>query len=447
MELLYLNRMSEGYNIEYKEDIPKKANQLKAEIVSFLNSNTGGTIYLGVNDDGLPISFTTEEDKNKKYKEWEETLSNWLANGFRPEVTGLILVDPNSNPFKISVSAGSNKPYYYTDGEGMNSKGVYIRNGSTKRRASDSEIRRMMNRHIANSFDGEKIEKHSLNFNYVEKNFERAAIKFDIIGLDFKKNDEDQYNNAALIVSDENPFVSKAAIYNGIDVTTFQDKKIFSGSVAKQVDDVIQYIHLNNQLSISFGHNGKRIENYSYPIDAVREAVMNAFVHRDYTMSSDIKIEIFDDRLAISSPGSLPDGLTIEDIKQGANAKRNPILINVLDKMNYIENYGSGIRRIFSLYKGFKRQPELIATHNLFTVILYNMNYKLNTLELSDNMISIVQYLNDGKLASRQEIQEALDLQKSYTLEMISVLKRMNIIGSEGRGPATRYYLEITEKR
>ncbi|WP_208945385.1 family 1 glycosylhydrolase, partial [Enterococcus cecorum] len=112
------------------------------------------------------------------------------------------------------------------------------------------------------------------------------------------------------------------------------------------------------QVEGAWDKDGKRMESYSYPIDAVREAIMNAFVHRDYTMSSDIKIEIFDDRLAISSPGSLPDGLTVEDIKQGANAKRNPILINALDKMNYIENYGSGIRRIYSLYKGFMRQPE-----------------------------------------------------------------------------------------
>ncbi|XBG74175.1 ATP-binding protein [Enterococcus cecorum] len=187
------------------------------------------------------------------------------------------------------------------------------------------------------------------------------------------------------------------------------------------------------------------MESYSYPIDAVREAIMNAFVHRDYTMSSDIKIEIFDDRLAISSPGSLPDGLTVEDIKQGANAKRNPILINALDKMNYIENYGSGIRRIYSLYKGFMRQPELIATHNLFTVVLYNMNYKLNTMELNRHMISIVQYLSNGKPASRQEIQDALDLQKSYTSELLSSLKKSGIIGSEGRGPTTRYYLIATD--
>ena len=437
-----MSELNEGYNIEYKESVPKKPNHLKAEIVSFLNSDTGGTIYLGASDDGLPVELP---NKSKQYKEWEELLSNWVASAFRPEVTGLILVDPNCTPFKISVSAGSNKPYYYTDGEGINWKGIYIRNGSSKRRASDSEIRRMMNRHIANSFDSEKIERNDLTFNYAKQAFTKEGIKFDVIGLDFKKKVEDRFNNAALIVSDENPFISKVAVYEGLDVVTFRDKKIFSGSVAKQIDDAIQYIHLNNRVQITLGHNGKRIENYSYPIDAVREAIMNAFVHRDYTMSSDIKIEIFDDRLAISSPGSLPDGLTVEDIKQGANAKRNPILINALDKMNYIENYGSGIRRIYSLYKGFMRQPELIATHNLFTVVLYNMNYKLNTMELNRHMISIVQFLSNGKPASRQEIQDALDLQKSYTSELLSSLKKSGIIGSEGRGPATRYYLIATD--
>lgn len=430
--------------MEYKEDMPKPQS-MKAEIVSFLNSNTGGMIYLGVDDDGKSVQFASEKEKQQKHKEQEEILNNWIATAFRPEVTGLILVDPNDTPFAISISAGTNKPYYYTDGEGLNSKGVYIRNGSSKRRASDSEIRRMMNRHIANAFDGEKIEHINLNFDYVTALFDELGKSFDIIGLDFKKNEEDQYNNAALIVSDNSPFVSKLAVYDGLDTLTFKDKKKFAGSISKQIDDVIQYINLNNRVKINFGHNGRRIENYSYPIDAVREAVMNAFVHRDYTMTSDIKIELFDDRLAISSPGSLPDGLTIEDIKQGANAKRNPILINALDKMDYIENYGSGIRRIYSLYKGFKRQPELNATHNLFTVVLYNRNYKLNSMALNDKMIGIVEYLNDGKYATRQEVQDALELQKSYTAELIANLKKAGIVDSEGRGPATKYYLKGLE--
>lgn len=135
------------------------------------------------------------------------------------------------------------------------------------------------------------------------------------------------------------------------------------------------------------------------------------------------------------------DGLTIEDIKRGANAKRNPILINVMDKMDYIENYGSGIKRIYSLYKGFEEQPVLLATDNLFTVVLYNKNYKLNKVPSKQKLTEIVEYLSDGKLASRSEIQQAMGLQKSYTSELIGELKKAEIISSEGRGPGTRYYL------
>lgn len=122
-----MTELNEGYNIEYKESVSKKPNYLKAEIVSFLNSDTGEMIYLGASDDGIPVEHL---NKSKQYKEWEELLSNWVASAFRSKVMGLILVDPNCTPFKLSVSAGSNKHYYYTDVEGMNWEGVYISNGS-----------------------------------------------------------------------------------------------------------------------------------------------------------------------------------------------------------------------------------------------------------------------------------------------------------------------------
>lgn len=113
----------------------------------------------------------------------------------------------------------------------------------------------------------------------------------------------------------------------------------------------------------------------------------------------------------------------------------------LMDKMDYIENYGSGIRRIFSLYKSFNKQPILIATDNLFTVILFNKNYKLNKIPTNQKLSEIVEFLSDGKLASRLEIQETMGLQKSYTSELIAELRKLEIIGSEGRGPGTRYYL------
>lgn len=129
----------ESYTIEYKLDLPEKQNKLKAEIVSFLNSE-GGEIHLGVHDNG-----TIDEQlvKNKK-REWEQILSNWIINAFSPDVIHLIFLYPNEVPFKIKILKGTNKPYFYKEGEGFNAKGVYVRVGSTKRVASFDEIQRMI---------------------------------------------------------------------------------------------------------------------------------------------------------------------------------------------------------------------------------------------------------------------------------------------------------------
>lgn len=127
----------ESKRLEYKSEIPKKQNQLKAEIVSFLNSD-GGTILLGVDDNGNII-----ESAKENYKKWEETISNWIFNAFYPNVSDLIDIKIDE-AFHIEIKKGINKPYYYKDGEGFNSKGIYIRVGSTKRLANYEEIQRMM---------------------------------------------------------------------------------------------------------------------------------------------------------------------------------------------------------------------------------------------------------------------------------------------------------------
>jgi len=427
--------------VEYKRELPPKAKSMKAEIVSFLNSPTGGTIFLGVEDDGVPVTFASEELRKTTFKDWESTISNWIATAFKPDITGLVLLEINENEFKIAISSGVNKPYFFTDGEGINYKGIYVRAGSSKRLASHEEIKRMMQKHISNVFDGEQIEQATLDFTYAKNIFKTLDKRFDVVGLGLKTSESSKYNNTALIISDENPNIAKLAVYDGVDTIMFKDKKKFTGSIISQIDSVLTYLKLVNHTGIIIGSEGKRIEYPSYPEVALREAIVNAFVHRDYTLTPDIRIEIFNDRIEIASPGSLPDGLTVNDIRQGANAKRNPTLINALDKMEYIENYGSGIRRIYALYKGFLKQPQLIATENLFTIVLYNRNYKLNKLDLNEQSIAVLKYLSDGKVASRQEIQDALGYKKSYTTELISKLRKLDIISSEGNGPATKYYL------
>lgn len=149
----------ENHRVEYKAEIPRKYNQLKAEIVSFLNSE-GGTIYLGVDDNGDILEGKGKAD----YKEWEAILSNWIANAFSPNVSDLITVFPEKKPFEIVVRKRTEKPYFFKDGEGFNAKGVYVRVGSSKRVASYDEIQRMMFSSMTHGFEKMPCGRNDLTF-------------------------------------------------------------------------------------------------------------------------------------------------------------------------------------------------------------------------------------------------------------------------------------------
>ncbi|TNK97405.1 transcriptional regulator, partial [Mycoplasmopsis pullorum] len=235
----------EDSRIEYKIDIPDKYNKLKAEIVSFLNSE-GGEIHLGVNDDGRVDKLLIE---NKKQK-WEQILSNWVVNAFSPNVMNLISIYPNEVPFKIKISEGQDKPYYYKDGEGFNSKGVFIRVGSTKRVASFDEIQRMIRSHSSNDFEAISIDRDDLTFEYIEGRFKEKDVKFDKYALSLLDKDG-KYNNAALLLSDQNPTISKFAVFQGKDVSVFLDKKEFTGSILKQLDEILYFASLSNRKRIT----------------------------------------------------------------------------------------------------------------------------------------------------------------------------------------------------
>ena len=301
-------------------------------------------------------------------------MSNWLVNAFTPDVTNLVFIYPNELPFRIKIEERPDKPYFYRNGDGFNSKGVYVRVGTTKRLASFDEIQRMIRQHKSNDFESISISQDNLTFKYIENRFEEKGIIFDKFTLSLI-NREGKYNNAALLFSDQNPTISKFAVFQGENVNVFLDKKEFSGSILKQVDEILYFCYLSNKKRITISGKPEREEYFDIPPRALREAIVNCYCHRDYTLSGDIKIEFYDDRVQIYSPGSLPDGLTLENIKMGMVAKRNKIVVNTLDKIDIIENYASGVRRIFQDYADFKKQPNYYISNNGIIVTLYNRNY------------------------------------------------------------------------
>ena len=439
----------EDSRIEFKIDIPDKQNKLKAEIVSFLNTD-GGEIYLGVNDDGTINKLLIG---NKK-QVWEEILSNWVVNAFSPDVTNLIHIYPNEIPFKIKILSGKDKPYFYKDGEGFNSKGVFIRVGSTKRVASFYEIQRMIRSHSFNNFEAISIDRKDLTFEYLENRFKEKGTKFDMYALSLIGKDN-KYNNAALLLSDQNPTISKFAVFQGTDVSVFLDKKEFTGSILKQLDDILYFASLSNRKRITISGKPDREEYLDIPKRALREAIVNCYCHRDYTLSGDVKIEFYDDRVQIFSPGSLPDGLTLENIKMGMVAKRNKIIVNTLDKINVIENYASGVRRIFEDYIDFKKQPEYYISNNGVIVTLFNRNYDGQNegqydgqcdgqndgqnikLDISKRRNKILKLIIENNQITSDMLKEILGVSKSTIERDISKLRKENrieYIGSSKNG-------------
>ena len=427
----------ESSKIEYKIDIPDKHSKLKAEIVSFLNSE-GGEIYLGVNDDG---SLNKTLIANKK-QEWEQLISNWVFNAFNPDVSNLIQVFPNQVPFKIKILEGKDKPYFYKDGEGFNSKGVYIRIGSPKRIASFEEIQRMIRQHSSNDFESISIDANDLTFKYIENRFQEKGIKFDVYALSLIGKDN-RYNNAALLLSDQNPTISKFAVFQGTDVSVFLDKKEFTGSLIKQLDEIVYFSNLSNRKRITISGKTDREEYLDIPERALREAIVNCYCHRDYTLSGDIKVEFYDDRVQIFSPGSLPEGLTLENIKMGMVAKRNKIIVNTLDKIEVIENYASGVRRIFEDYADFNKNPEYYISNNGVIVTLFNRNYDGQNdgqnikLSISERRNKILVLIAENNHVTSSMLKDIIGVSKATIERDISKLREENkieYIGSSKNG-------------
>ena len=420
----------EDYNKEFKIDIPKKQSALKAEIVSFLNS-TNGEIYLGVDDSG-----TIHYDLiNEKKKVWEEILSNWIVNAFNPDVTNLIYIYPNETPFRIKIFKGKERPYFYKDGEGFNTKGVYVRVGSTKRLASFDEIQRMIRQHNQHDYERLLCHRDDLTFNYVENRFKEKGVLFDKYALSLIDKD-DKYNNAALLLSDQNPTISKFAVFQGTTVNVFLDKKEFTGSILKQLDDILYFANLSNRKKITITGKPERDEYLDIPERALREAIVNCYCHRDWTLSGDIKIEFYDDRVQIFSPGSLPDGLTLENIKMGMVAKRNKIIVDTLDKADVIENYASGVRRIFEDYAHFKKQPEYYISDNGVIVTLFNRNYDIQNdgqndgqkISTKDRLEKIIKYIESDSAMTADRLKDLLNVSKRTIERDIEKLRKDNKI-------------------
>lgn len=200
------------------------------------------------------------------------------------------------------------------------------------------------------------------------------------------------YTNLALLLSDQSNLVVKLAEYDGN--MNFKIKKEFSGSLIQIFENIEEQANRLNDISSKIDSNSfERIETRSYPGASLREIILNAFCHADYFIRSNIKIEFFPSEVKVTNPGGI-FGATMEDIMNGVQTYRNPKLVHILDKLKFIENYGTGIPRTLLAYKESSKKPIFKSSENFFTVALPNLNYHND--QLNDFGLAILKLIKNN---------------------------------------------------
>lgn len=436
---MVITMYTESQYIELKRELTK---DIKKEIIAFANT-TGGTIYVGIEDDGNIIGL---KNANRDL----EAVSGMIREGIKTDLTlyTKIYIEKinEKDIIIIKIESAPNKPYYLAE-KGMKSTGVYLRHGNSSIPATDETIRKMLLENTSNSFEEQVSNNQKLNFNYIttllkNKNIPFNDSKFKALHI---KNSDDLFTNLGLLLSDECPFSIKCAIYNGNDKLEFKDRKEFNGSILKQVNEAFEYLELFNKTS------GKivgleRIDIKDYPEYALRESLLNAIIHRDYNFTGSILISLYDNRFEIVSLGGLVKGISINDIYMGVSESRNPKLANIFYRLKYVESFGTGIGRIIKSYEQYNLKPLLQESDNAFLVMLPNVNYKeVKEKNLPSNLTQqeqILEYLVKYGKISRVIVEEMLDISKTRANDILYDMISKDLIIKQGNGKNITYIIK-----
>lgn len=290
--------LRESETVELKAIV---VDDIQKEIIAFANSS-GGTLYVGVQDDGAVVGLDSPDDASLQ-------ISNMVRDSIKPDVTMFVhyqtIEKDGKQVIKVDVQRGTDRPYYLTK-KGMRPEGVYVRQGYSSVPASDNAIRQMIKETDGDRFEEMRALNQNLTFLDATKELFKRNVAFGPEQIrTLKLIDRDGlYSNLGLLLSDQCTHTIKVAVFQGTDQTTFRDRREFEGSLIKQMNDAYDFLDFHNQTHATIDKL-IRVDNRDYPEVAVREALLNLIVHRDYSFSASALISIYSDRIEFISIGGL----------------------------------------------------------------------------------------------------------------------------------------------
>lgn len=441
----------ESETIELKEII---VDDIKKEIIAFANCN-GGKLYIGVQDDGTVVGLDDPDGASLQ-------ISNMVRDAIKPDVTMFLhyetIEEDEKKIVALDVQRGTDRPYYLAK-KGMRPEGVYVRQGYSTVPATDTAIRHMIKETDGDRFEAMRSLNQKLTFKATKNEFELREVDFGPQQIrTLKLIDQDGlYSNLALLLSDQCIHTIKVAVFQGTDQTIFKDRREFAGSLMQQMNEVYDFIDFHNQTHATI-EKLLRIDVRDYPEIAVREALLNLLVHRDYSFSASALISIYTDRIEFVSVGGLMPGIDLEDVMIGISVCRNQDLANVFYRLHLIEAYGTGIGKIMKAYEGMEEKPSIKTTKNAFKIILPNINAKYETQntstpmakpleisdtegkkELSDEEEKILDYTRIHGAITRNDVIELLEVSTSTASRVIKKMVKNGLLKQNGKARNTNY--------
>lgn len=466
----------ESKGVEFKIALPKDSKKYTKTVVAFANTQ-GGQLIIGIDDNTREIVGVNESELFRMI----DTIANAVSDSCEPQIVPIIepYTIKNKTVIVVTIAAGPHRPYYLKS-EGKEF-GTYVRVGATSRPATKNKIRELELEGEKISWDelvciGYKVTKAAIDKlcrdinHYREEMHKNVSDRLPTVTVknlenwNILKKSENGYLalNAFVLLTGEYFRFSKTqcAVFAGTERGNFIDKQDYNGPLYEQIEKTYSFVLRNIRKSAKVEGLIRR-ECFELPPDAIREMIVNAHCHRNFLDTSCVQVALYDDRLEITSPGGLCNGLTLEEALSGRSRQRNRAIAEVFNQMGLIEAWGNGLKNIRESAKNYGlRDPEFIEMPETFRVNLFRPTdtedgrYIGETSEkhrnndgdkLNASQKRILSLLSENAQLSAQKIAEKIGISSRNVESNIKKLKEQGILVRHG-SPKDGYW-EILEKQ
>ena len=373
----------ESKNVEFKERLPKNSEKYTRTVIAYANTQ-GGKLIIGVEDQTGNVVGVERDDVFQIM----DAIANAVDDSCEPQI--IPDIEPKTVDGKtvivVTVEPGANRPYYQR-AKGKE-KGTFIRLAGTTRLAGVEKIKELEMEGARVSWDeltcvGFPVTDKAIRklCRDIEKYRKEAGLpakkvtRTQLLNWKVLKESEDKLlaNNVFALLTSDHFFFSKTqcAVFKGTERNVFLDKREYTGPLYEQIEEAVQFVLRNIRLGATI-HGLLRREEYELPVEAIREMIINAHCHRNMLDEACVQVAIYDDRVEVTSPGGLYNGLTYDQMMNGRSKLRNRAIANVFNQMGLIEAWGTGVRRIRDEAARYGlREPEFIEMDDTFRINLY----------------------------------------------------------------------------